>query len=708
MLNGDGLKAWSNAVADRLRITGFTISPSFLLLTLISTSTDKLRQSELGCFCVQSRFLMRRYVASYVWLLQRRQSLPQSSVLRQPLIRHASGNANNGPSYHNTSPSQLLRFALTGVGELAEGHEPRLESNGQIHELFSEEWPLNVPPLPIQAWLQQQTPDWSSKLLRKYLNHDVENIQQLQKFVEENVNGPETAAVLQSTHIKLLSRALERCQRYNSCGDILLAINGIIARLEKLGIPVSRKFHVLGMQYACHCHSLSALKRHLDGYCLVSSERLDPFTSVILANSLISLIDAAKIDDPDYNVNSVLGLVAGESHSSQVSGHKLHDILCWADPGGPNIFIEQYALLLTKLQSQETFHKAWDRFMETLSTQTPLYAFHSAYACVLSLVDAGSSEAAVNCLKQISRHAGNTLPEISKFKNLSMLLAHPAVNEVLPWLAGEKELLSILENQLESMEHSLGIRWQPDKSVHSSISDPLCVATGQPLFTMDGDSVGFDTNDRLIAEVRSLGCSNSPTDLGIIANLLDEHDGSEILASLPGCRGTPLELAWLPHRSPLDFSRPSPDANTRTDMSIPWSPLTLGLIRVRALSDESFLESRVSLHLMQLGYLVVRRPNAEIENPENQHPWQQSGHIVALDRATGQFLALSVGSYHALLEPGLHLPSPPFKFGLGPLANLALPSCNRSFLTPGNPTFSYGNPGTRLHLEVDPGLGLKS
>lgn len=651
---------------------------------------------------------MRRYAASYVWLLQRRQTFLQSSVRRQPLVRYASGNAINEPSYPNTSPSQLLRFALTGGEELTDGHEPQLKSTGQLHGLFSEEWPLNAPPLPIQAWLQQSAPDWCSELLRRYLNHDVKNIRQLQKLVEKNVNGPETAAVLQNTYFELLSQALERCRRYNSCDDILLAINGIIGRLEALGIPVSWKLHVLGMQYACYCHSLSALKWHLDGYCRISSERLDPLTSVTLVNSLISFIDTAKFDNPDYNVIPVLDLVTGESHSSQVSQHKLHDILCWADNEGSTIFIEQYALLLTNLRSCEAFQKVWSRLVETSSTAIPLPALHGAYACVLNLADAGRSEAAVTCLKQISRHAGNTLPEISKFKKLNMLLAHPAVNDALPRLSKKKELVSIFEAQLESMEHSFGIRWQPDKLVHSSISDPLFIASERPLFTIEGDSIGLDTKDRLITEVRSLGCSNSLTDLGIIANLLDEHDGSEVPVSLPGDKDMPFESAWLPHRSPLDLSGASSDAKTKTDMSIPWSPLTLGLIRVRVLSGESFLESRVALHLMQLGFLVVRQSNAQSENFEDRHLWQRSGHIITLDRVTGNFLAIFVGGYQAFLEPSIHIPSPPFQFGLGPVTTLDLPGCSWNFSTPGNPNFPYENPNTRLHLEIDPSLDLKS
>lgn len=650
---------------------------------------------------------MRRHFTSHPWFLRKRQVLSQNFIARQPLTRHASRNANQEPSYHDILPSQLLRSALAGPRGPVENNGSHLEPNDLLHDILSEEWPLNTPPLPIQTWLQPQTPDWNSNLLGKALLHDVNNIRQIQQFVEGNVNGPDTAAVFQSTHFELLSRALERCQSHNSRSEILLAINGIISRIEKFDTPVSGNLHILGMQYACRCHSVSALEEHLEGYHRVSSKPLDFDTSLALVKSLVSFIDAAKFEDPEFDVSVVLDLVTGERSSHHSSQHKLHDILCWADSRGPPSSIEQYATLLAKLRSCETLQKAWSRFVEASSTEISQHAFQTVYTCVLALVNAGNVETAVSCLKQLSQHAGNRLPGISEFRKIKLLLDNETVNEVLPRLAGEKELVGIFEIELGYIEKALGIKWQPDRSVHSSISDSLCTATGQPLFTIDGDSVGFDTKDRFIAEVRSFGCSNSLTDLGRISDLLDEHDGSNIHVSLPDCRGKPIEFSWIPHRFPIDFSGTSSEANSRTDMAMPRSPPALGLIRVQILSDRDYMGSEVTLHLMQLGYLVVKPSNTLSKGPESQNKWQQSGHIVALDRATGQLLAIFIGDHHAFLEPGVNLPSFPFEFGLGLVTNITLSDCDRSNMSPGHPSVPYENLDIRLRLEADPGKDLK-
>ena len=680
-----------------------------LYISLSPISTSKHPASKLAFFIFSFVYpmLMRRHVTLHPWFLRKRQMLPQSFVARQPLTRHVSRNVKQEPSYHDILPSQLLRSALSGPSGSARNNESNFEPNDLLHDILREEWPLNTPPLPIQTWLQQQTPSWNSTLMGKALQHDINNVRQIERFVEGNPDGSDSAAIFESSHFELLSRALERCQSHNLCSEILLVINGIIARLDKFGTSVPGNLHILGMQYACHCHSLSAFKEHLEGYHRVSSKPLDSATSLALVKSLISFIDVAKFNDPDFDLSLVLNIVTGESGVYPSSQHILHDILCWADTRSPSAFIEQYALLLAKLQSREIFHNAWNRFVEASSTEIPQHAFQNAYACVLALVNAENLEAAVSCLEKLSQHAGNGLPGISKFGKLNKLLANETINEVLPRLAGNNELVGVFENELEHIEKSLGIKWQADRSVHSNLSDPLCTATGQPLFTIDGDSVGFDSQDRFIAEIRSFGCSNSRTDLGRIADLLDEHDGSHITVSLPDCRDKRIEFSWIPHRSPLDFSGASSEANSRTDMPMPRSPPALGLIRVQILSDRDFMESEVTLHLMQLGYLVVKPSNTLSRDSESQNKWQQSGHIVALDRATGQLLAIFVGDYHAFLEPGVQLPSSPLKFGLGLVTNIGLSDCDRSNMSPRHPRVPYENLDIRLHLEVDPGKNLK-
>lgn len=643
---------------------------------------------------------MLGWTASRLRLLPKRQ---QTFSQRLIAIRHASANAglNREPS-----PSQLLRFALTETTQLSQERTAGRDLDQHLQNIFHGEWPLGIPP-PSWSLLQPGATARNAEILLKGLSQNVQTLRQLYALVEITVTEAETAAVLQSSHCMLLSQTLERCQRYNPRTDILSALDGIIARLKILKMPVSRHTHVLGMQYACLGHSAPALKRHLEGYCSVSSKTLDLQSSISLVNALLSFIESVQFDDPGYDTNGILSLVTGESGSALPSQHQLHNILCWSDSEGTTDSVGQYALLLIKLQSRGVLQQTWDRVLHSLSPQSPPHDFHSAYTCVLALVESGKSERAVNCLKDLSKRANNTLPGTSNYPRLSALLVDQAVNETIPPLAGQKELLGILGNQLTIIEGRLGIKWQPHKSLHSNISDPLCTVSGQTLFSIDGDSKGFDSEDRLIAEIHALGHSKSPADLGTIANLLDEHEGNEIPVSLSATEYVPHEFAWLPRRSPIEFSATQFPADSRTDMSIPWSPRTLGLIRVRVINDGVGPASDCSLHLMQLGSLVMKPvPQSDKMKHEKQHTWQPSGHIVALDRTSGQLLAVFVGKQHGFLDPGIQPSLPLFQCGPGAVAGLALPGDDSGDLALGKRPFPFEDPSSRLHIEMDPSLDL--
>lgn len=639
------------------------------------------------------------------WSASRLRLLPKRQQLfsqRLSSVRYASANA----SLHGEpSPSQLLRFALTETTNSSLNRTTGPDLDQHLQEIFHGEWPLDIPP-PSWSLLQPGATARNSEILLKDLSQDVQSLRQLHALVERNVTEAETAAVLQSSRCMLLSQALERCQRYNLPTDILSAVNGIISRLETLDVPVSRHIHVLGMQYACLGHSVPAFKRHLEGYCSVSSKTLDLQSSISLAKALLSFIESVQFNDPDYDTNGILSLVTGESRSALPSQHQLQNILCWSGPEGTMDSVGQYTQLLMKLGSRGISQQMWDKLLHSLSPQSPPHVFHSAYTCVLALVESGESERAVNCLKDLSKRANNTLPGISNYQRLSALLVDQAVNETLAPLAGQQELLGILANQLTIIEDRLGIKWQPHESLHSSISDPLRSVSGQALFSIEGDSSGFDSEDRLIAEINALGRSKSPADLGKIANLLDEHEGSEIPVSLSATKDLPYEFAWLPRRSPIEFSATQLPVNSRTDMSIPWSPCTLGLIQARLINN-GVGPSDCSLHLMQLGSLVTKPvPQSDEMKHQKQHTWQPSGHIVALNRTSGQLLALFVGKQHGFLDPGIQPLPPLFQCGPGAVAGLTLPGDDSGDLALGNRPFPFEDPSSRFHIEVDPSLDL--
>ncbi|RJE17568.1 hypothetical protein PHISCL_10096 [Aspergillus sclerotialis] len=252
------------------------------------------------------------------------------------------------------------------------------------------------------------------------------------------------------------------------------------------------------------------------------------------------------------------------------------------------------------------------------------------------------------------------------------------------------------------MERRLGIQWQTAELVHTSISNSQCVASGKPLLSIEGDCTGFDSIERLIAGIRHLGCSKSLDDLGMVADLLNEHDGSEIPVCLSTLDDGPYHLAWRPQCSPIEFSNaPLPASH---NSSKPWSPSTLGLIRGQLDSNGTTLENEPSLHLMQLGYLVMQRKNPILPSSMAQFAdgpmWQETGHIVAWDRVAGGFLIVFVGKGHGLIDPGLRpstLQPPP---GLSPVAVVSIP---KHFYSAGA---ASGIQNGKLHFDVEPDVEL--
>ncbi|RHZ65174.1 uncharacterized protein CDV56_106175 [Aspergillus thermomutatus] len=311
----------------------------------------------------------------------------------------------------------------------------------------------------------------------------------------------------------------------------------------------------------------------------------------------------------------------------------------------------------------------------------------------MALIVNGDIARATTYLKEISEHAGNALPYISEFRNLSALLANRELCELLSRLSGENEYLKILEVQLEHMEQRLGINWHPEQSLHTSISDLGYIATGHPLLTMDGDSTGYESSERLIAEIHALGCSGSLSDLARLANCLDEHGGEQIPVVQSSTESTPLELAWVPQRCPVDVLDSS---EVRSGEHTTYSPSSLGLLRLNPQNAGLSPTDTRSLHLMQLGFLIMK-----LKAPSSEHEWRESGHIVALDRTSGQLFAVFVGKAQGRISPGIlsHIPRTPpdlnsiVKIKLGGDVNGTHYSDNHS-----SPEFDI----TKCHLDVDP------
>lgn len=624
---------------------------------------------------------MSVYSSARLWRFPNRQFFNSHSPSQ---LRYASGSPTDQVEL---TPSQLIRFTLTGT-----------TSNGNqgIQDLF-DRWPLNSPPpseLKLFKPKRQSYRDIPLKRLKR-----VSTLQQLQTFIEQNATNRNCAMVIQANGCALLQVALRNCEQHHSYGEILLIINGIVARLQRLKAPVSSSIHILGMYYACLSLSTPALYNHLKGYCDLTSDLLSHETSVSLVDTLVYALESIRFGNPGFSTLPMLKLVTGEGGTS--TAYRLHDVLFWAHHNHPTNSIEQYVFLLAKLRSNLVLQEVMDISLQDVSPdlQSPV---QSKYACVLALANDGNPKEAARYLRQISERLDDTLPGISKFQGLTALLAHEEISKILPELAGDLEYVDIVDSQLGHMERSLGLQWQTVGSVHTSISNSQCVTSGKPLLSIEGDCAGFDSIERLIVGIRRLGCSNSFDDLGMIADLLNEHDGSEISVCLSTLDDGPYNLAWRPQCSPIEFSNaPLP---ARYDSSKPWSPSTLGLIRGQLDSNGTALENEPSLHLMQLGYLVMQRrspilPSSMIQFADGPM-WQETGHIVAWDRVVGGFLIVFVGKGHGLIDPGLcpsSLQPPP---GLSPVTVVSIPKHFYSART----ASSIQNGKLHFGVEPDPEL----
>ncbi|KAE8149016.1 hypothetical protein BDV25DRAFT_157130 [Aspergillus avenaceus] len=611
----------------------------------------------------------------------------------EPPVQHDT--SSDPLPYFEPTPSQILRYGLKGSTQSLRkiGHSGELDQH--FEELFSDKWPLKTaPPSPLWSSLERTAVGPSKKAFTKSFD-DIQDLQQLHLFLEKYVNEEQGCLLLQHDDSKSLARVLERCQQYNTYGEILSTISAITTRIEGLQAHITHSLFKLGMHYACLAFSAPALRRYIDGYLAAGPQRLGPRSSASLINTLLYSLQSLQMQRTHHDFREMLQAVAGETHSGGLSPHCLHKITCWADRRNFKVPLERYLSLLARLRSNSLLQTLWDETIERLTPDSPSHRYQSAYDCVKTLFDVGSHERALTYLGQISECANNNLPGLSKFKDLRGLLVNEIVLEVLPSLAGT-EYPSILEVQVQDMERSLGIVWNPNRNAHVSASDPLQISSGQPLLTIDGDSFGYDSNARLVADVQALGCSQSKANLEKIVSLLDEYEGAQISVGLRRQEVAHLDFAWLPHRSPVELVNTS-----KVDSSNPSLSCNLGLLRLQPDSNGITSAIEHSLYLLQLGY-VVARPKSLDGVTEEPIDWEETGYIVAWDRAIGRMILVFIGQSRGVLDSGLQkLDTPPFGLPLVMEVVVSKGKLKRSRTS----SFPWIR-ATRVHLEVDQGLDL--
>ncbi|KAL4908923.1 hypothetical protein BDW74DRAFT_174150 [Aspergillus multicolor] len=571
--------------------------------------------------------------SGYCWLQQ-----PSSRVFyRLPSalsgLRHTSSATildRRGPPQ-----SQLLRFALTGEASLTSTGVER-----QLATVFLEDWPLDSAPAPLWNVKNEGVFSGKSRVLET-----AQTLRRVRTFIEERVvsNTDKNYVFLESS--AALAKALETCERGSTYAEILAFINGLEERLRRIGSPSLRVVHVIGMRYACAALSEPAFRHHLTQYLSTGNQYLELSESVYLVRCLLSTLQALSFQDSEDKINDFIRLVSGSD------GLSLNEVLYWTRKDVVPIKVGDYLSLLVGLKDDRLEKQIWERYLNCLvqNTAAPDPEAQSAYVYAMALVDAGKSSKAADILKQVSLVLV-TLPYISKFERARDLLNDEAISSELGELLSRNDHIKLMDIQLREIEQKLGITWlgelRPNESLHVGLSNSD-VATTQPILDIDGESPGYESAERLVAELRARGRSKSPAALGEIADLLDEYEGTLIPISIGSWQSPTPRLYWAPERSPLKLGR----ASTGSEISQDASLSELGLVKVIASEEENaFVKAVRTLHLIQLGYLLTETPPSKACSDASPE-LEQSGHMVAWDRAHSRMLVVYAGTSRGKVDP---------------------------------------------------------
>ncbi|KAL4941824.1 hypothetical protein BDV06DRAFT_212322 [Aspergillus oleicola] len=478
---------------------------------------------------------------------------------------------------------------------------------------------------------------------------EAQNLRELQAFVEnaaiDRLGG---TYVVPESWLEWRS-ALKRCERHNTRGDILAFINGLDTRLRHLDSATRTLLHQAGIKYACFVLSESSLKHHLRGYFASSRGRLfGYYVSRLLVQSLRSSVEKLRFQGLKHDTKALLQLVTEDSGPDTPS---LHQVLYWGrGEVGPNR-VGIYLSLLVQLGDNTLRHIIWDRFLYHLATDPKFKDFHSAYVYASSLLDAGDLHGAQTVLKAVSSRAGQTLPKITKciteYRGLMNLLQNDAMRETISQLVNEDEHGLLLRAELDRIETRLGVKWLPSRELHAGLTN-ADAAVDQPILTMDGDSLGYESPERFIAELDALRCSSSAESIRRIADLLDEYEGDLIPISIKDWPDPHTKLYWAPHRSPIELRRKS--SSERHD-SQGQSELDLGLVQVIQSKDNSPFASEPPLRMMQLGYLLAERSSPDDEISGVSSELEEPGYIVTWERASDSCMIVFTGTSRGVIDP---------------------------------------------------------
>ncbi|KAF3483625.1 uncharacterized protein GIQ15_02949 [Arthroderma uncinatum] len=597
---------------------------------------------------------MRSLTLDGCWLVKERCSpltATQFSTLRR-YPRNSSAKHQLQPS-----PAQLLRFALTGTTCSGNGDNLDTRLDERLTLQFQKNW------LPRRSkaidTASQSLPN--NLALPKFTKGD--GLSRLRADIETFVNS-EKAGIKLLSQIQPLQNAFSQCQTKVEREDLIATVNGLLARLRRLGVKDTHQLLILGMSYAAENFSSDSLAHYVRQYSREGYGLLPQPVGVALVKSLSNGLERRSWEDPTTDKSKMLSVVAG-SDDERSGAETLRSLLDISNIR-ENELVPKYLLLLSELKGEQAVSELWPKIQAELEAGPNTVVTGAAIASIEAFLKLDNPERALTVAQQCSKHID--LNEHLSVKTWKALLEYDSQG-LLRTLVDPKTTISMLQHDLRSLELVLGATWIKEGDGHHlhpyGIGHSLGTNKPDSAYESNSESSKFTSGVSLARQIQAAtqvdGCSRSRMGLTMISDLLNEHEGIEIPLRIKTLDNSELlDYAWFPCCSPLEFAGNLP--STGRDMYQPLSTASLGLISVRVDGNGIPVRSLGDVRLMQLGYIGVRASRSCNDSDISEEPterWRNTGHIVALDRQSGELVILWAGEGSGVINPGLVKPAPP-------------------------------------------------
>ncbi|KAI5310220.1 hypothetical protein KEM55_000383, partial [Ascosphaera atra] len=276
-------------------------------------------------------------------------------------------------------------------------------------------------------------------------------------------------------------------------------------------------------------------------------------------------------------------------------------------------------------------------------------------ACIDACVITDNTSLAIEFALLLSRV--RPLDEVLPPRTVDTLLLHDEAMELHKFMKAWKEE-SFLVRQLERIEARLGAKWD-EKGEKHVFAKGLEMWEGQPddgapSGTIPGDAIDLNAI-RLLEEISENGSSTYIDQLAMVADILEDADGSMVplgTSSHPSGSGSaPVQFAWFPQASPVEFDSARPQAIRELD-PFKRTPADLGLLRARPAIDGKPCATEQTCNLLQVGWIGARAEQQGKQKQDGDAKFETTGHVLAWDRMRHTFVVVYLGKGYGVVKNG--------------------------------------------------------